>query len=83
MSSAAVVIDALRVNSYPTIDFCTEKCGLLLHLLHVFKCTPDYFFIMEAILNSMNPDQTRASDFFQDWWAKVTHGAKMVGHFMK
>ena len=26
----------------------------------------------------------RASDFFQDWWAEVTHGAKkMVGHFLK
>ena len=25
----------------------------------------------------------RASDFFQDWWAEVTHGAKMVGHFFK
>ena len=23
----------------------------------------------------------RASDFFQDWWAEVTHGAKLVGHF--
>ena len=25
----------------------------------------------------------RASDFFQDWWAEVTHGAKMGGHFLK
>ena len=25
----------------------------------------------------------RASDFFQDWLAKVTHGAKMMGHFLK
>ena len=25
----------------------------------------------------------RALDFFQDWWAKVTHGVKMVGHFLK
>ena len=24
---------------------------------------------------------TRASDFFQDWWAKVTHGAKYGGSF--
>ena len=24
---------------------------------------------------------SRASDFFQDWWAKVTHGAKNVGSF--
>ena len=23
----------------------------------------------------------RASDFFQDWWAKVTHGAKKCGSF--
>ena len=23
----------------------------------------------------------RASDFFQDWWAKVTHGAKNGGPF--
>ena len=23
----------------------------------------------------------RASDFFQDRWAEVTHGAKIVGHF--
>ena len=25
----------------------------------------------------------RASDFFQDWWAKVTHGAKNGGSFSK
>ena len=26
----------------------------------------------------------RASDFFQEWWAQVTHGAKkMVGYFLK
>ena len=25
----------------------------------------------------------RASDFFQDWWAEVTHGAKMMRHFLK
>ena len=24
---------------------------------------------------------TRASDFFQDWWAEVTHGAKNGGSF--
>ena len=24
---------------------------------------------------------TRASDFFQDWWAEVTHGAKNNGSF--
>ena len=24
---------------------------------------------------------TRASDFFQNWWAKVTHGAKNGGSF--
>ena len=23
----------------------------------------------------------RASDFFQDWWAEVTHGAKNGGSF--
>ena len=23
----------------------------------------------------------RASDFYQDWWAEVTHGAKNVGSF--
>ena len=29
------------------------------------------------------PDQhnARASDFFQDWWAEVTHGAKNGGSF--
>ena len=25
----------------------------------------------------------RASDFFQDWWAEVTHGAKNGGSFSK
>ena len=25
----------------------------------------------------------RASDFFQDMWAEVTHGAKTLGHFLK
>ena len=26
----------------------------------------------------------RASDFFQDWWDEVTHGAKkLVAHFLK
>ena len=25
--------------------------------------------------------QYRTSDFFQDWWAKVTHGAKNGGSF--
>ena len=25
----------------------------------------------------------RASDFFQDWWVKVTHGAKNGGSFSK
>ena len=25
----------------------------------------------------------RASDFFQEWWAKVTHGAKNGGSFSK
>ena len=25
--------------------------------------------------------RARASDFFQDWWAKVTHGAKNGGSF--
>ena len=24
---------------------------------------------------------SRASDFFQDWWAEVTHGAKNGGPF--
>ena len=24
---------------------------------------------------------SRASDFFKDWWAKVTHGAKNGGSF--
>ena len=28
-----------------------------------------------------NDSMTRASDFFQDWWAKVTHGAKYGGSF--
>ena len=26
-------------------------------------------------------NRPRASDFFQDWWAKVTHGAKNGGPF--
>ena len=39
LSSAAVVIGALSVNSYPTIDFCTEKCGLLMLML-VFNVPP-------------------------------------------
>ena len=25
--------------------------------------------------------KSRASDFFQDWWAEVTHGAKTGGSF--
>ena len=25
--------------------------------------------------------RSRASDFFQDWWAEVTHGAKNGGSF--
>ena len=27
--------------------------------------------------------ESRALDFFHDWWAEVTHGAKMEGHFLK
>ena len=26
---------------------------------------------------------TRAYDFFQDWWAEVTHGAKNGGSFFE
>ena len=28
-------------------------------------------------------DPSRALDFFQDWWAKVTHGAKNGGSFFE
>ena len=27
--------------------------------------------------------EAQVSDFFQDWWAKVTHGAKNDGSFFK
>ena len=30
-----------------------------------------------------SPDAIQSFDFFQDLWAEVTHGAKMVGHFLK
>ena len=34
------------------------------------------------VQNFQNPSTIiRASDFFQDWWAKVTHGAKIGGSF--
>ena len=43
--------------------------------------------LKSTFVKTENPDEmqhnTRASDFFQDWWAKVTYGAKMVGHFLK
>ena len=32
-------------------------------------------------MRSNNPSEPRASDFFQDWWAEVTHGAKNGGPF--
>ena len=31
----------------------------------------------------INKLHIRASDFIQDWWDEVTHGANMVGHFLK
>ena len=33
-------------------------------------------FVMQYLVS-------RASDFFQDWWTEVTHGAKNGGSFMK
>ena len=31
--------------------------------------------------DQQNIVQCRVSDFFQDWWAEVTHGAKNGGSF--
>ena len=37
-------------------------------------CAKEVFLLAKCII-------TRASDFFQDWWAKVTHGAINGGPF--
>ena len=37
-----------------------------------------YMYMMYGYL-----DNDRASDFFQDWWAGVTHGAKNGGSFFE
>ena len=49
-----------------------------------------FLYICSSFLNFLNPKHdvkkrisiiSRSSDFFQDWWAKVTHGAKNGGSF--
>ena len=30
---------------------------------------------------AIRSNQSRASDFFQDWWAEMTHGANNGGSF--
>ena len=49
------------------------KCASVLELLWVFYA-----------MKYQNFKGCRPSDFFQDWWAEVTHGAKKnVDHFLK
>ena len=35
---------AKRLTLYPPDDFCPENVICLLGLLHIFKCTPDYYY---------------------------------------
>ena len=35
----------------------------------------------QGLLDLKSSTLPRASDFFQDWWAEVTHGAKKGGSF--
>ena len=49
--------------------FLLENVVCLLHLLHIFKCTPDYFYQGSHHYEVMNPDQTarEQSDLGVNW----------------
>ena len=87
LSSAAVVIGPLRVNSY------------LLQVQHKFLArfsevpelsVSQLLSVVRPLLHGLNghtyvsqesPANNMASDFFQKWWAKVTNGGKNSGSF--
>ena len=46
--------------------------------MQTFQNSSVFFFVNKQDGSSSN---CRTSDFFQDWWAKVTHAAKNGGSF--
>ena len=49
---------------------CTDLVAYMHRLLH-----------LQQLIHLWLLTMARASDFFQDWWAEVTHGAKKGGSF--
>ena len=77
----ALVLVPLQTRWNQTRPFKTSSKlddTLLVHCVF-----PDEFFKKVDFEGSADDNKARASDFFQDWWAEWTHGAKMVGHFLK
>ena len=54
-------------------------CLLFIHLIYSLKFIQHHIKSILEKKHSVN----RASDFFQDRWAKVTHGAKNGGSFFE
>ena len=65
-----VNIVILGCNTYLATIFVSKMSSAFSSALtgvHIV-CNKDYV--------NIKADESRASDFFQDWWAEVTHGAK-------
>ena len=63
-------------NSYGHVGMVHEVKNHIKTLVLAHSCLGTPFFM--GFITSLNP---RASDFFHDWWAKVTRGEKNSGSF--